>query len=108
MRKLLVLVMMLLLITGTAYAGGEKSCDGGWWSKVANECHKVTHPDQDLDTQAGIGADVVIWQNETEKAKFIEEVTAEYRHDFNNDSDSIYGVVRVNLWDKIKSLFSRD
>ena len=103
--KTLAIICTVLLLAGTAYAGGSKSCDEGWYSKVANKC--VTHPDRDLDTQAGIGADVVLWKNETEKVKFIEEVTAEYRHDFNNDSDSIYGVVRVNLWDKIKALFNR-
>jgi hypothetical protein len=38
----------------------------------------------------------------------IEEVVAEYKYDIDNEAHSIYGVVRVNLWQKIKGLFSRD
>ena len=107
MKKVLQFIICISIVFWgvTAFASGEKSCDEGWYSKIANKC--VTHPNKDLGAAAGIGADVVIWQNDTDKVKFIEEVVAEYRHDFNNDNDSIYGVVRVNLWQKIKSLFSK-
>jgi hypothetical protein len=116
MRKILTIglcILSILFVYGaTAYAG-EKSCDSYFWGKVANECSPHT-VDTDTDThakqrdQAGVGADVVIWQNETEKAKMIEEVVAEYKYDIDNEAHSIYGVVRVNLWQKIKGLFSRD
>jgi hypothetical protein len=110
MKKLLLAVCCIFLFSATAYAGGEKSCENGWWSKVANECSPHT---VDTDThakqrdQAGVGADVVVWQNETDKATFIEEVVAEYKYDIDNEAHSIYGVVRVNLWQKIKGLFNK-
>lgn len=43
----------------------------------------------------GVGTDVVVWEN---KAKNV-DVEAQYRYDINNTGHSVFGVVRVNLWD---------
>jgi hypothetical protein len=110
MRKLLLICCILFVCAWgtTAYAGGyEDPCDS-YKGKYLNECaDNAVHHDH-RDNPLGIGADVVLWQNETDKVTFIEEVVAEVRHDFENQETSVYGVVRVNLWQKIKGLFSKD
>lgn len=104
--------MFLLVTAGTAYAKGDP-CENKYLSKIVNDCSPHT-VDTDTDThveerdKAGVGADVVIWQNETDKVTWIEEVVAEYRYDIDNEAHSVFGVVRVNLWSKIKGLFNRD
>lgn len=51
------------------------------------------------EPELGVGADVVLWWNDTQSAMFIEEVTAQYRHDYyNGGGDTVYAVVRVNPW----------
>lgn len=62
--------------------------------------HKVEH-------EAGVGADVVLWQSEKYEA-LIEEVAAEYRYDIRGEEHKVYGVVRLNLWQKfIKKIFGK-
>jgi hypothetical protein len=113
-----ILVVGLIVCAPTAYAGGYEGdpCDSKFFGKILNDCHdtKHEHETQRDDPAAGIGADVVIWKNDGEKLKRIEEVTAEYRHDFNNGDNSIYGVVRVDgtgavsgFFGWIKSIFKR-
>jgi len=98
----------------TAYAEGyEVSNDCGFFETTSKQGHEHCYNDTDTihhddrDDPAGVGADVVVWQNDTDKLTFIEEVVAEYRYDINNEEHSIFGVVRINLWEKIKGLFSR-
>ena len=115
MKKLIIALCILLFSTATAYAGGELSCEDGESKTGSTWYHQHCYVDKDTHLShekrkdpAGVGADLVLWQNETEKAKFIEEFVAEYRYDINNEEHSIFGVVRVNLWDKIKGIFTRD
>ena len=49
----------------------------------------------------GVGADVVLWQNSAEKP-IIQEVVAEVKQDIHNEQLSVFGVVRVNLWEMFK------
>jgi uncharacterized lipoprotein YajG len=113
MKKYLFILLAVFLVAGCSQEAeaGQKTCENSqFWNAVANECSPHT---VDTDThakqrdQAGVGADVVVWQNETDKATFIEEVVAEYKYDIDNEAHSIFGVVRVNLWQKIKGLFNR-
>jgi len=119
MRKWL---FVLLLVGAVAIAGcakeaeargGGDPCDS-FLGAVLNECSPHTvdtdtwRRERKAELEAGVGADVVLWENETEKVKFIEEVVAEYKYDINNQDHSVYGVVRLNLWQKIKNLFKKD
>jgi hypothetical protein len=50
-----------------------------------------------------VGADVVLWQSDKVEP-LIEEVVTEYKYDIENEAHSVYGVVRLNLWNKIKNI----
>ena len=115
-------LVLILLIACVAFVGCEKAaeakgnpCDSKILGPILNECYPHHEKIVDTDTVIkrkgstyGVGADLVLWQNDTEKVTFIEEVIAEYKYDLRYEDHSAYAVVRLNLWDKIKSLFSRD
>jgi hypothetical protein len=108
MKKISVLILaafVVLFYAPTAYASGDP-CDS-FLKNIINDCGEADTQAEQRD-QAGVGADVVLWENETDKLDFIEEVVAEYKYDIDNESHSIYGVVRLNLWQKIKGLLSRN
>jgi len=104
------LVILFWLFSVTAYATSK--CPAGYKETISKsgypsgQCYQDTDTDTDTDTlgqpqdQAGIGADVVLWENK--KGSLVEEVTAEYRRDLDNNTNAIYGVVRINLWSKLK------
>lgn len=111
MRKVISLLFALLLISSTAYAGGEKSCDSYFWGKVANECSPHT-VDTDTDTQrekddfsAGAGLDFFLWKAE----KF--NIESQTKYDSVNENGSSYIVVKVKsekgLIQNILSLFKK-
>ena len=112
MRSLAVLLIacgFLLLNAPTAFAGeGQNPCEHQWKSKIFNECspHTIdtdTDTHADRDDPAGVGIDLLI--TEGENLDFV----AEYRHDFNNNEDSIFGVFKTkkSLWSIVKSIFNR-
>jgi len=108
---LLLAVLVIVGCAGEAEAKGDP-CESRFLGPILNECSPHT-VDTDTwrdekDTEAGVGADIVLWENETDKVKFIEEVVAEYKYDINNEDHSVYGVVRLNLWQKIKGLFKKE
>ena len=116
MKKILFILIAVFVMAGCSQeaeaSGKGNPCDNKYLGPILNECSPHT-VDTDTDThadqrdEAGVGADVVVWQNETDKVTFIEEVVAEYKYDIDNEAHSIYGVVRVNLWQKIKGLLKR-
>ena len=73
-------------------------------SGVANHRHEVR---EDKKFHYGIGADIVLWQNQ-KAAPFLEEVTAEARYSLDKDTDLDAGettaflVARVNLFNLFK------
>lgn len=117
MRKtwtILIATIWVMLFGITAYAGEyESSCPEGYKETVTKsgygktQCYIDTDTDTDTDTlgdpqdEAGVGADVVLWQNDKE-GSLIEEVVGEYRYDLENETHATYGVVRLNLWNQIK------
>lgn len=52
----------------------------------------------------GTGADLILWQSE-EYGALVEEVSTEYRYDTIGDDHIVYGVVRLNLWQKFAKKF---
>ena len=61
--------------------------------------HTVSIPDAekgDSDIKAGVGADVVVYRGNT---PLLDEVRVDYRYDINNDEHSVFGVVKVDLFD---------
>lgn len=124
MKKLFLTILLILASTTLVHAKAHPSpCPSGYKATVppdgfkghfTPQCYQDIDTDTDTDTdtlgtpqdQAGVGANVVLWQNEKENP-LVEEVTAEYRRDLDNDTNSIYGVVRLNLWEKIKDKFKK-
>ena len=109
MRKLIfaILCFSIFFCGQTAYAGGEKTCDNSnFWNAVANECspHTIdTDTHADRDDPAGVGIDVLI--HETDSFDFV----AEYKRDFNNNENSIFGVIKTkkSLVELIKGFFNK-
>ena len=121
MKKFLLTLGLILTLSTLSYAGeSEVVCPEGYKATIAPEgshhfrpsCYMDTDTDTDTDTvgepqdEAGVGADVVLWQNDGEES-LVEEVTAEYRRDLENDTNAVYGVVRINLWNKIKDKLNK-
>jgi hypothetical protein len=106
------LVLVLLLLPTLAYA---ETVDVTYRDKDSHKDHKhdairtttaTVHDKYEPDTEAGVGADVILWENEDREA-LVENVNTQYKYDINNKNHSIYGVVQVNLWHKIKKFFNR-
>lgn len=118
MKKLFLAFLMVMFVGITSASASH--CPAGYKrtlnsnGSAGSQCYQDIDTDTDTDTlgqpqdEFGVGVDAVMWQNDTEKLKMIEEVTTEYRYDIDNENHSVYGVVRVNLWDKIKGLFGRN
>jgi len=90
----------LLLCTNHAIASGSVDCDG-FFGKLWNACHGVTHPER--EAPRGVGADILI--HETEAVDFV----AEYKYDGENEEHSIFAVVKTkkSLVDYAKDLFAK-
>jgi hypothetical protein len=119
MRKILFLICIFCFVCATsAYATKYDPCDHPWKSKIYNECHEVDtahQHEQESDFKAGVGVDIRLWENDTEKLKRLEEIGVEYRADFNEEDDqSVYLVAQVDgtgavdgLVDGVKSVFGK-
>ena len=117
MKKSFMIALLIgLFFTGSAFAG-ESSCPSGYKQTLNkwghSHCYIDTDTDTDTDTlgdpqdEAGVGADVVLWQNEKQDP-WLEEVVAEYRYDADNKTHATYGVVRLNLWNAVKENIKKD
>jgi len=91
----------------TAYASKPLSCDDGEKKTGKTWYHQHCYTDKDThadrDDPSGVGIDLLI--TEGKNVDFV----AEYRHDFNNDENSIFGVFKTKkaLWDIVKGLFNK-
>jgi hypothetical protein len=111
-KSTLGIIILCLIFSTTAYAGGEKSCESGFWSKILNECspHTVdtdTHRDE-KDAEIGVGVDVIV--HEGEDGEVLNKVAVEYKYDINNDDHKTYAVATTKLsdvWAKVKSIFKK-
>lgn len=117
MKRMFLLGLGLILFCSVASAETKTATTNtGGRDNFHQHTHDFTYEDIDTDTntdttvsrqgsEGGVGADVVVWQN-PDRFSAIEEVVAEYRFDGVNDNHKIYAVVRLNLWDKVRSFFS--
>jgi hypothetical protein len=109
MKNLMIIGILILFSSSSAYAGCEEK-DVSWESGGQWHTHEYCDTDTDKDTNdrlqnaAGVGADVILWQSPSEHY----EVVAEYKYDERNGRHSVYGVVRMNLWQRIRAWFGRD
>ena len=111
MKKL----VLAIAVAGMLYAvPAFAHCPDGYKSTLNSYGHSHCYIDTDTDTdtiykreaEAGIGTDIVLWENS--KKSLIEDVTTQYRYDFNNGGEhKVYGVVRLNLWEKIRGFLHR-
>lgn len=53
--------------------------------------------DNTLKTPYGAGLDVIVWESKSKNVA----VETEYKYDVNNQDHSIYGIVKVNLWEML-------
>jgi len=119
MKRVLIAVSILLLAS-PAFAT-EQTSEATWKNGELSEeskgylVHDHDYVDTDTDTdtvkkskktEVGVGADVVVWENENDQS-LLDEVVAQYKYDIKNEDHSVYGVVRLNLWQKIKGIFGK-
>lgn len=121
-RKLIVMLIMaatmMFAVSGVAYAGWSEyppvedgdllwTWDGDPDSWMMDKELDLDYLLQGVDTDtwrperknpAGVGIDLMLWQNANKNAGF----ESQYKYDMRNKEHSIYGVVKVNLWDMLK------
>ena len=107
MKKALFLTLVLVLLQYPLIAFAEtvetgKPINPGWKHTHGVTVHNAD--DYDLETQAGVGADILLYDNEKV------DVLAEYKYDINNSNNSIYAVVRTkkSLWKVVKGLLNKE
>ena len=106
---LILLICFFLCLPLTAYASGNPSpgCkDGNGYTENTfyhQHCYKDTDTHAKRDDPAGVGIDLLLFEGNSA------DMVAEYRHDFNNKEDTIFGVIKtkVSLWDMIKRILGR-
>jgi hypothetical protein len=110
--KKLSLIIILLSITSLAVASTSTTGKPNQQlpgssprtNTLNNHTHDVEHPDV-IDTRKedewGVGADIVVWENDNFD-QLIQGVETQYKFDAANNDHQTYMVVKVNLWTKIK------
>ena len=102
MKSLIILAILALAIMPLAIAADT---DGADWDNdlgIYNSARDLTAGHEhsyDVPFQAGIGVDLVVYENE-EKGLLPDAVTVESRLDMNNSSGSVYIVAKFNIWER--------
>lgn len=90
MKKLLPLLAIAMLMSAPAFAFAD-----------INNTYNTTNVSQTIeqnDFAGGLGADFVVYES---PSPWAENVKVEYKYDIENDANSVYGVVTVNIWDAL-------
>lgn len=114
MKKLVILAIVLfVLATGISFAeetsGATYTSPNGEINQNfvdyinEQECIDHTHlyeqaEQYDRDNPLGVGADIVVWQNEAKTVG----VEVQEKYDFANEENSAFAVVKLNVWDMFK------
>ena len=93
MKKVVLVVLMLLGISGVAYAAG---CSHDEQDSQALDALNKYKNDQQFDW--GVGADVKVWESPNQTFS----LTSENRYKFEQKEFTTFGVVDVDLWKLIK------
>ena len=102
MKSLIILAILALAVMPLAIADGTGGADGDNDLGVLNDVRDFTaghDHSYDVPFQAGIGVDLVVYENE-EKGLIPDAVTVESRLDLNNSSGSVYIVAKYNIWER--------
>lgn len=95
MKKSIMLISFMLL-TSSAWAGGS------YHSSIKNSFNTsntyVVESSDPNDFAWGVGADVTVLKTSN---PLFDSVSVDYRHDFENDSDSVFAVAHVDLFKAI-------
>ena len=110
MKKVLLIVVCLVFLSATAYAGEELDCDsyGGLIGDYKNDCYPHHEKTDEKDAEIGVGVDIIV--HEGDEGSILNKVTVEYKYDINNDDHKTYAVATSKLsdiWAKVKSIFKR-
>jgi hypothetical protein len=111
MRKYIITVVAGIIlgcaIVAQASQYEEDPCKSKYFSKVVNECGvDANDMREERKIEIGAGVDVTLFEDKAEAA-IIHKITEEYRYDWQNGEHSAYTVVHVNLFQKIKNIFSK-
>ena len=110
MKRLFFIVALVLVMTSIAFAKppagpagpvgpqGEIGPQGPAGVDGINGTNGSDAVCEDRDTPIGVGADILVFQTKDKNVGF----EAQYRYDLNNDESSLFGVVKVNLWEKLQ------
>ncbi|MFC1709497.1 hypothetical protein ACFL2J_05555 [Candidatus Omnitrophota bacterium] len=109
-RRFILAVLIVMLMLGVAFAdettgGANHNSPNGkaqWLADLNNKQQYTDHTHQydaleEREDPLGVGADVVVYEDENPDAK-LEEVTVEVRHDFENEETAVFAVVRWNIF----------
>jgi hypothetical protein len=99
MRKVALLLVVLLCVSGLVFAYGSEGPKGDKGDKGDQGIQGIPGSDAscDKDIAAGPGIDLLLWHN----AKNTVAVESQYKWDVINSEHSVYGVVKVNVWDML-------
>jgi hypothetical protein len=108
MERLTLAVLAVVLTASVAHAGyNEDPCQFEYFSQFVNECGvDANDMREERKIEIGAGVDVTLFEDKSEAA-IIDKITEEYRYDWQNGEHSAYTVVHINLFAKIKGLFSK-
>jgi len=101
--KRVLIVVCLLLISSSAYA--NLSCEGPFGS-ILNKCVETVEKER---SEVGVGGDLIFYEGND--GDVLNQVTAEYRYDWQNGNQSTYLVATakiVDVIDNIKSIFNKE
>ena len=110
--KLVLAISLIIMFALVAFAFAEETGGQHFYSPNGEvnqefvdylnnqEClnHSHQYDKEDRDNPMGVGSDITVWQNETKNIG----VEVQEKYDFANEENSVYAVVKVNLWDMLK------
>jgi len=111
-KKIALMLLMAVVLCGTAYADQTNGTDwntpsdplNSFLNANAQHNHGYNAPDE-LKTPLGLGIDAKVWEFDScVQAWGIDSVNVEYKWDMNNQGHSVYGVTHVNLHQLAKKL----
>lgn len=113
MNKILVILVAICLLcfsvalaadTGPAVYSSPSGKLDQQFIDFLNTQDCITHTHQfecERENPLGVGLDIVVWES-SKAAPVIKALEIQEKYDFQNKENSVYGVLKVNLWNLVK------
>ena len=100
MKKVLLTVVILMLMSGVAMAHGKKDVCDTPMGEIYNKCAVDNDTVSDKkNMEMGVGLDLILYQDTIEGISYT--ITGEYRYDWQNVEHTAYVVTTIRLADII-------